>query len=286
MSSGGIYRSAQGEQEVMGLYARALAQWPVPFTTREVATRHGATFIIECGRTEAPALLLVHGACSNALSWMGDVAAYAPHFRVLAVDVPGEPGRSAPLRPDHQGPAFAEWMEDVLEGVGVASTCLLGISKGGEVVLKFATTHPDRVDKLVLLAPGGIAPVRKSFLLRAVVLSFCGGWGRARINGISFSGDQVDPAAVEFMDVILRNFHPEVSRPYLFSDQELRRLTMPTLVVVGENDALMDSPRILARTREVMPRATCLPLPGRGHVLMALADTIAPYLLGTAATAQ
>ncbi len=284
MSRGGIYRSVEGAQEVMSLYAQTLAKWPVPFATREVATRHGGTFVIECGRAQAPALVLVHGACSNALSWMGDVAAYAPHFRVLAVDVPGEPGRSAPLRPDHQGPAFAEWMEDVLDGVGVASTSLLGISKGGEVVLKFATTHPARVDKLVLLAPGGIAPVRTSFLLRAVALSLCGEWGRARINGISFSGDQVDPAAVEFMDIIMRNFHPEVSRPYLFSDEELRRLTMPTLMVVGENDALMDSPRILARTREIMPRAERLPLAGRGHVLMGLADTIAPFLLGPAGT--
>ena len=285
MNAAGIFRNAAGQEEVMHLYTQALEHWPVPYTTHEVATRQGTTFVIESGPASGPVLVLVHGACSNALSWMGDVATYAGRFRVLAVDVPGEAGRSAPRRPSHQGPAFADWLGDVLEGLGVTSVSLLGISKGGFISLKFATTYPDRVERLVLLTPAGIAPARPSFLLRAIPLSLLGGWGRARINKITFGRDEVDPGAVLFMDVIMRNFRPEVTKPYLFTDEELRRLTMPVLLAVGADDALLDAPKMVARAKALLPGAHIWELPGRGHVLVGMADMIAPFLEGTAAAA-
>ncbi len=283
MTPTAIYRSPACEQEIMTLYTRALENWPVPFTSREVPTRHGSTFVIESGAASRPVLVLLHGTCSNALSWMGDVAAYVAHFRVLAVDEPGEPGRSTPNRPAWGGPAFAEWLEDVLEELGVSQVSLVGLSKGGMVALKFAAAHPDRVSRLVLLAPGGIAPVRPSFMLRAIPLSFLGGWGRSRMNALVLGGDTTDTTVQDwdvatFMDIIMRNFRPEIAKPYLFSDQELQRLSMPTLLVAGVEDPLMDTPKMVDRARRVIPGVDCRPLPGRGHVLVGLTDMILPFL--------
>lgn len=281
-----IYRSPECERELMTLYAEALERWPVSFITHEVPTRYGDTFVIESGCPSAPVLLLLHGTCSNALSWMGDVAAYAPHFRTLAVDVPGEPGRSAPTRPTWSGPSFAQWLEDVLEAMGVSEVALAGLSKGGMVALKYATAYPDRVSRLVLLAAAGIAQVRASFMLRAVPLSLLGSWGRDRMNSLILGSDLADTTVqdwdvVGFMDIIMRNFRPEIAKPYLFSDQELERLTMPTLLIAGSEDPLMDTPRMVDRARRLIPGIDCRPLAGRGHVLVGLTDMILPFLRGT-----
>jgi pimeloyl-ACP methyl ester carboxylesterase len=54
----------------------------------------------------------------------------------------------------------------VLDGLGVKKASLLGISQGAWVALKFATTHTERVEKLVLLATAGIERARLSFMLR------------------------------------------------------------------------------------------------------------------------
>ena len=71
------------------------------------------------GEKEAPPLILLHGSCSNALSFMGDVPEYSRSFRVYAVDIPGEAGKSSPNRPGWNCPAFAEWMEDLFSGLGI-----------------------------------------------------------------------------------------------------------------------------------------------------------------------
>ena len=182
MSTTSLYKSAEGERVVMAHYDRLLASWPGPSETVRVATRYGETFGIINGEASAPPLVLLHGANSNALAWGGDVAEFSRFFRTVALDVIGEPGRSAASRPPWTGPAYADWLTDVLDGLHLPTTALVGISQGGWLALKFATQHPERITKLVLLAPGGIAAPRLSFLLRAIPLSFLGCWGAETIS--------------------------------------------------------------------------------------------------------
>ncbi|MDP7145777.1 MAG: hypothetical protein QGH75_10685, partial [Pseudomonadales bacterium] len=47
---------------------------------------------------------------------------------------------------------------------------MLGISLGGWMALTYAVSSPRKVDKLVLLCPGGIAPERKGFMFMALPL--------------------------------------------------------------------------------------------------------------------
>ncbi len=68
-----------------------------------MSTRERETFVIDasgaCGAESVPPLLLLHGSVANSAMWMGDVAAWAPHFRIFAVDIIGDAGLSAPSRP-------------------------------------------------------------------------------------------------------------------------------------------------------------------------------------------
>ena len=273
-----IYKSAEGERAVMALYDRTLARWPVPYETTTIETRHGPTFVIASGAPAAPPLVLLHGAASNALAWLGDVAEYSRIARVYAVDLPGEPGKSTPNRPPWSGPAYVEWMEDLLEGLKVANVALLGISQGGWTALKFATACPERVTKLVLLAPGGIAPARPSFVLRAIPLTLLGRRGGEAINRIVFGDQPIHPDAVAFMNVIMAHHKPRIGALPLFSDAELQRLTMPTLLVVGARDALYPSDQTAARLQKLAPCVTVRMLPEAGHVLHGVAGDVGKFL--------
>lgn len=278
MNPNPIYKSPTGEQQVMAIYDQILDRWPVPYQSLRLPTRHGETHLVASGDPSAPALILLHGACSNGLSWIGDVPVYCPHFRVYAADLPGEPGRSAPDRPAWDGPGFAEWLEDVLNGLGLRRTSLAGISQGGWTALKFATAHPERVEKLVLLTPGGVAPTRPSFIARALFLSLFGRWGAERINRITLGSTPVHPAAQHYMNVIMTNFKPRIGPQYLFSDAELARLSMPVLLVIGDQDALTPTDRVAARLRRLLPHLTVRLLPDAGHALVNLAGEILPFL--------
>ncbi len=278
MQNGSLYKSAAGERAVMARYDAALAGWPVPCDTRYVATRHGRTFTIASGPPAAPPLVLLHGASSNAVSWIGDVAVYSRDYRTYAVDLPGEPGRSAPVRPAWAGPAYVEWLDDLLAGLGIASTRLLGLSQGGWTALKFATACPERVERLVLLAPGGVAPARPSFLLRAIPLSLVGRPGAQAVNRIVCGDQPVHPAAVAFMNDIMTHFRPRIGALPMFDDDSLRRLTMPALVILGARDALLPSEKTAARLQALLPNVTVRMLPDAGHVLVGLAGQIMPFL--------
>jgi pimeloyl-ACP methyl ester carboxylesterase len=262
----------------MAWYDALLARWPVSCTTLDVASRYGTTFVAASGNESAPPLVLIHGAGSNSAMWAGDVGEYSCHYRVYAVDLLGEPGKSAPVRPDWNSSAYAEWLGDVLDALKVERAVLIGLSQGGWTVLKFATSRPERVDKLVLLTPGGVTPDRISFALRAIPLSFLGRWGIKRINRMVF-GPQPIPAEVnEAITLIMTHFKPRIGVLPIFSDEELRRLTMPTLLLIGQEDNLRDARKVAERMRKLLPKLTAKIIPQAGHALYNTPSHIMPFL--------
>ena len=184
------------------------------------------------------------------------------------------------LRTDRlgDGTAFAEWLEDVLDSLGIQQTSLLGLSQGGWTALRFAASYPQRVERLVLLAPGGIVPVRSSFILKAVFFSMFGHWGADKINRLVLGKQPMHPEAVSFMNSIYAHFKTRRGKEYLFTDDELSRLNMPTLLIVGKEDALFDGNGIVSRMQKLVPQLEPLRIADMGHALVNLSGRIIPFL--------
>lgn len=274
-----IFKSVSGEREIMALYDSVLQKWPAPYTTEELSTRHGDTFVIVNGAKTAPPLILLHDSASNAVSWIGDVVEYSKHFRVFTVDIIGNPGKSAPVRPAWDGPGYAEWLEDVVDGLQLDKVSLLGLSQGGWTALKFATYRPERVAKLVLLAPSGIIPARSSFILKAIFYTMLGRWGAERLNRYIFGKQPIDPLAVKFMNLIMTHFNARVEKEYLFTDEELKRLKMPVLFVGGVEDVIQSVKAAATRLENLVPELTTDIIPNMGHVLVGTTERVIPFLL-------
>lgn len=277
-ASPSVFKTLAGEKAVMALYESALAHWSVPHETLNVTTRHGQTFVVASGAQVAPSLVLLHGAGTNSAIWAGDVLEYSRDHRVYAVDLLGEAGKSAPNRPAWDSPAYAEWLDDVLNALKVEKACLVGISQGAWTALKYAVYCPERVDKLVLITPGGVVPDRMTFILRMMVLSLLGRRGVRGIIKVLF-GDQTVPDGVEEITaVVMRNFKARVGILPIFSDEELKRLTMPTLLLGGSKDALRDLEKIAGRMRSLVPHVMVHIIPGAGHALLNTPPHVMPFL--------
>jgi pimeloyl-ACP methyl ester carboxylesterase len=281
MQSQSLYRSPSGEREVMAIYDRVLAHWPVPYETITVSTRCGNTFMIASGEKSSPPLMLLHGSCSNALSWIGEVTEYSRYFRVYSIDIPGEPGKSTSNRPSWNSPAYADWMEDVLNNLNFSRVCLLGLSQGGWTALKFATYHPERVEKLVLLTPAGIIRDKTSFLLRAILFSSMGFRGAEALTRFTFGDERIDPEALIFMNAIMTHFKPRIGSLAMYTDEELKRLMMPLLLLGGAKDRIRNVEKIAARLKDLLPHTISRIYPERGHVLVNVTDQVIPFLLST-----
>jgi pimeloyl-ACP methyl ester carboxylesterase len=278
MDQNTLYKSPAAQREMMEIYEAVLAEWPAPCETMTVPTRFGETFVVAGGDEVNPALVLLHGAGSNSATWAGEAARYQLRYKLYAVDLIGEPGKSAPSRPSWDGPAYSDWLEQVLDGLKVEKAILLGLSQGGWTALKFATQHPERIEALVLLTPGGVVPDRLSFFLRALPLSLLGSWGVARLQSIVLGEVKLTEAAERFARLSMVYFKARYGKLPIFSDEQLRRLSMPVLLLGGKRDSIRDVDKIATRMQYLLPDLTTHIFPEAGHALIETANWIIPFL--------
>ncbi|MCL5073053.1 MAG: alpha/beta hydrolase [Actinobacteria bacterium] len=191
--------------------------------------------------------------------------------------MPGEPGKSEAIRYELSSPDYAEWLNEVFNSLNLTKTSLLGLSLGGWMSLKFSTAYPERVEKLVLLCPAGVSPQKTSFTLFMLPFMFMGQWGLRqiikRINGKEIVPDEV----INFSILVSRNFNPVISIP-LFSDEDLKKLTMPVFLMVGDKDVMLYSTITIKRLTKLVPFLTANMLPDTGHLIINKTKQIIEFL--------
>ncbi|WP_244115381.1 MULTISPECIES: alpha/beta fold hydrolase [Burkholderia cepacia complex] len=251
-------------------------------------TRHGTTHVIACGPAHAPPVVLIHGAQTTAASWQHYAGEWSKHFRLYAIDVIGEAGPSAPSRPPLASDAYAQWLDDVLDGLGVSRAAFVGISLGARTALDFALRRPTRVTRLALLCPSGIGR-QKPFLWWALPLLLLGDVGRARVRRRVLG--RLPPASTPaerdtfaLMRAVDRGFRPRLEAVPVFGDGALRTLSMPVLAIVGGRDVMLDSRETRDRLTRLVPHAQVRFLPDQYHFIRGQRDTVLAFLKSTEPT--
>ncbi|WP_175906200.1 alpha/beta fold hydrolase [Burkholderia seminalis] len=280
-----LFRSPRHARAIRAAYAAALSHWPAGHRRFTVQTRHGATHVIACGPEHAPPVVLVHGAQTTAASWQHYAAAWSVHFRLYAIDVIGEAGPSAPSRPPLASDAYAQWLDDVLDGLQVSRAAFVGISLGARTALDFALRRPARVTRLVLLCPSGIGR-QKPFLWWALPLLLLGEVGRAcvrrRVLGrLPPASTPAERDALALMRAVDRGFRPRLEPIPVFDDATLRTLSAPVLAIVGGRDVLLDSRDTHDRLTRLVPHAQRLMLAEQRHFIRGQRDNVLAFLTST-----
>ncbi len=138
------FKSDAAERRFDAAYAALIQRWPVPCEEIDVPTRFGTTHVVASGRPDAPALVLLHCMMGAALVWRPNAAALSEHFRVYAIDVPGQPNRSVLTRPIRNRHEQADWFVDLLEALKTPRASIVGNSYGGFLALNQAALTPER----------------------------------------------------------------------------------------------------------------------------------------------
>lgn len=235
----------------------------------------------DTGPRDAPALLLLHGFGASLHTWDELAARLDGEYRVIRLDLPGfgltgpDPGR------DYSDARSHAVLMALMDQLGIARAVVAGHSMGGRIAWTFAALHPERVKRLVLLAPDGFASpgftygtapkvplllrllpyVMPTFLLRA-----------------SLVPAYADPAMVT--DALVRRYRdmllaPGVRGAILDRTAQailvdpvplLRRIVTPVLLLWGREDRMIpvgNADDYLA----ALPDARLMTFPGVGHVL-------------------
>ncbi len=118
---------------------------------RRVRTRAGAISTFQAGSGDP--ILTLHGLGGTKASFLPTIDALAPHFRVIAMDLPGFGDSVKPLRGAYDAGYFARTAVALLDALGITRAHLIGNSMGGRVALEVGLSAPERTERIALLSP-------------------------------------------------------------------------------------------------------------------------------------
>jgi pimeloyl-ACP methyl ester carboxylesterase len=267
------FKTPDGQAAFMAAYDRALAGWPVAYEAVFVPTRFGATHVLASGPEDAPPLALLHGLSTNATIWRYNVAALSQRQRTYLVDIVGLPNKSGDARPPRTRQEAAMWLLDVFDELEIEKPHLGGFSFGGFLTLNFAMAVPERVQSIVPMACG-LGRLRWLPLVRATagLIRMMLHPTPAGIKGLwrylSAGDEWIDDLFVD--QAYLGWKHIKLARgvfPFGFRDDELRQLSMPTLLLEGEQNPVYSVQSAIDRARELIPQIQAEIIAGAGEML-------------------
>lgn len=148
-----VYKSEQGKRRLWASYGELLQGWGTPVEERSYPSTFGDTHVVCAGSEANPPLLLFHGVGDDAaMMWVYNAKSLAQHFFLIAVDVIGGPGKSAPNGQYEAGFDAKVWIAELLDAMGIARAHIAGVSYGCHLVQMMLTELPDRVDRAVGMA--------------------------------------------------------------------------------------------------------------------------------------
>jgi pimeloyl-ACP methyl ester carboxylesterase len=285
------FRSEQARAEYTALLGERAQAWPVPCETCLIETPSAQTFVRISGHPGDPPLVLLHGAKGHSLTWIPNITALSAQYRTYALDTINDIGLSVNRQHTGRLDYLLGWLGEVLnELVPAGSVNLAGLSFGGMLAAQVALRHPERIRRLVLLAPAAtVLPVSPAMLARAALTLLPGARFRRQfydwlLHDTAHSGEAgrayVDQAVHDWA-VAERCFGPlPLTGAAVLPDAALEAFHVPTLFMVGEHEKMYSAEQAVKRLNRVAPHIRTAIIPRAGHDLwVAQADLVTAKML-------
>lgn len=236
-----------------------------------------------------PVVLLLHGLGCDHTTWRPVIESLARRHTVIAPDLLGH-GSSDKPRADYSVGGYANGMRDLLTVLGIDRATVVGHSFGGGVAMQFGYQFPERAERLVLVAPGGLGPEVSPAIRAITTPGFHQLMGVLTLPGVRHAGvaglralagtglrparDLAEVAEIydSFRDPRSRSAIRHVVRAVVdwrgqivtMTDRAYLTEGMPICVVWGRNDLVIPVSHA-ATVSALAPKARVEVLPNAGH---------------------
>ncbi|MGY1884960.1 alpha/beta fold hydrolase [Blastococcus sp. SYSU DS0753] len=261
-----LYRSDTAHQEIRAWCIRRLTDWDTAHQRTVVDTTLGQTHLLSAGSGDTTVLYLP-GTNFNAATSLPLLAALASEHRVVAADVPGQPGLSAGARPGgDRMAAYGAWVGELVEHLRTDRAVLMGHSLGAAIAL---AAQPAGVAGLVLVDPAGLVRLRVGSAVLAATVPWLLRPTPARsarlLQHLHAPNRRPADDAVEWMTLVARGTRTAGAPGPLPAATVRRWRAVPRRVLSGEKDCFLPVPRLRASVRTQLDTEVQL-LPDAGHL--------------------
>ncbi len=221
---------------------------------------------------KGPAVILLHGLGGDGSRWTSLMQTLAPDFRVIALDQIGFGQSDKPLA-NYNHAMLAEFLAEFAKTIGASKATLLGHSMGGYVAIYAAVHHPEMVDRLVLVDGGGLVYAPRSDHLIQIQNGSTLAETREYFELMFYDKSYVTDAMVR--DNYARRLHVAFTISKMqearakglgrVSEAEARRIRVPTLILWGKQDRLLN-PSDADVLDRLIPNSKAVLIDASGHI--------------------
>jgi len=271
-SNNSLFLNKKAEQKYIEAYNNTMKLWPIPYVERDIPTTFGLAHVIISGPADGEPMVLLHGMDASSTMWYPNIKDFAKKYRIYAIDYLVEPGKSIANEEKFTGDDITAWYNQIFDELKLTNINLVGTSRGGWVATHYTIDSQDRIKKLVLLAPvqtfSGIN--MQSETMTAASFKFFPNRKRLKkvVNSFSRKPGTVCDEFKEQMYLGTKNSKSNFDLLQMkpFSDDELKMLTLPVMVLVGDHD-ILNKPDIVATAGSILPNVNAAVIEDAGHFL-------------------
>lgn len=271
----GRFNPPEAVEDYYRLYDEMVERhWPVPAAEIDVPTGFGTTHVRRSGPESGEPIVLIHSNTGSSLGWRPLIAALAERHPLFTPDTIGTAGRSVQEKPVTTAADLSLWLDDVLDALDLDRIHLGGYSEGGWIAGIHAahTQRATRLATLTLIEPGGAIERIPRRTLAALILramrTLSARDKRRAIRDFNrwMNGDiEMIDDEVELVLFVFKHFRQKLPNPDRLSDEQLRSITTPTLLLLAEDTKIYDPARVAERARRLLPDVKIDVTPDAGH---------------------
>lgn len=243
--------NTQRKTKLESLYIQKLESIPLKnIQSNVIETSFGTTHFLSCGNPLNPTIILLHGTNSCAPLFLEYFAEFESDFNIVAIDLPGELGKSVNNRLNKSKNEYGYWLKECIESINIVKPIVIGYSLGAFVALNYVSLFSKTIKKMILVSPAGIIDgsfqsgikglkelfsfkiTKKDYYLEQMYLSL---------------SDAVDILNVQFFKEAIKNTKLDFSRTPLLKT----KIDVETIIISGTKDVVFDNQILYKKSKQL-----------------------------------